>query len=378
MKKFITLPALIALAVLAGCATGPLKKNDEPAVVQISRVSFRRPTPVVTSPRAFASLQPFKKFHRGEGEGVAFAYHSRTKEQLIRILRDPRVGKREMRVACDVLVRQMVEAHPGLPFEGCEGAATAIASDDYQVVACRNDMFRKANWLTVTNAKGTAWGVWHRSCLPRERVLVYKGEPLLSTMCLNVAIPAVISPPSPLLPTPLLPIQGACPAVYTLKVNVWNHKALALPGVERANAEEELEEKFAGTPHVSRTHGGQFRRAYAAGVLKRSEVTHVFQVSLIMTPEAAGGPPTITSEKIIGDVSVLGMSELRFTREQLETWDAIRLVPVADGSIASPPRYHLTGLHELRFFNHLPGTKLGEWDDDPVPDCVMNEHWIEQ
>ncbi len=182
----------------------------------------------------------------------------------------------------------------------------------------------------------------------------------------------------PVVSVPFKPITGVCPDVYTLKVNVWNHSALTLPGVERTQAEEELEERFAGTPHVSRTHGGQFRRAYAAGELKRSAVSHIFQVSLIMTPEATGGAPTITSEKIIGDVSVIGLRELQFTRKQLETWDAIRLVPITDGGIVSPPRYHITGLHELRFFNHLPGTKLGEWDANPVPDCIMNEHWIEQ
>ena len=382
MKKFITLPALIALAVLAGCATGPLKKSDEP-VVQVSRVSFPRPTPVVTSPRAFTSLQPFKKFHRGEGEGVAFAYHSRTKEQLIRILRDPRVAKREMRVTCGVLVRQMVEAHPELPLEGCEGAATAIAGSDYRVVACRNDMFRKANWLTVTNAKGAAWGVWHRSCLPRERVLVYKGEPLLSTMCLNVAIP-VAARSAPPLSQKL--IQGSCPSVYHLKVYVWPREAMSLPGVAQTAAKEEREEQFGGEPndatHVSRIHYTQFQEALAEGKLHYSARAHRFRVSLIMTPEAYGGSPRITAERVLGDITVKGFyAEIPFTLAQLQKWDGIRLVPIRDGDIISPPRYRVTGLHEMRVFNKLPGMELGEWegsDKGPDRDCTRGVAFIEK
>jgi len=169
-----------------------------------------------------------------------------------------------------------------------------------------------------------------------------------------------------------------CPDVYTLKVNVWESRAMSLSGVERTHAQEELQEKFVDVQHVSRTHGGQFRKAYAAGEIKRSATTHGFRVSLIMTPEAKGGAPTITAEEVVEDVSIMGLRELRFTRAQIEKWDAIRLVPTEDGDILSPPRYHLSGFHELRFFNHLPGTKLGEWDSNPVPDCLMNEHWIEQ
>lgn len=169
---------------------------------------------------------------------------------------------------------------------------------------------------------------------------------------------------------------GACPDVYTLKVDVWRHEALKLPGVERTQAQEELAEKFVGGPHVSRMHGRQIREAYAAGRAARSDVPRKFRVSLIMTPEARGGEPTITSEQVTGDVTVTGLRELRFTRAQLNEWDAIRVIAI-DGDVVSPPRYHRTGLHEIRFFNHLPNTILGEWDGNPVPDCVMNEHWIE-
>lgn len=221
---------------------------------------------------------------------------------------------------------------------------------------------------------------WKRAFLQGESVWVdvNTAEPILAGHCGNVIGegpakrqqgpgPAAAAPPGPI---------GACPDVYILKVNVWGDKARALPGVELTQAKEELAEKFAG-PRVSRTHGKQFREAYASGKISRSTTARLFQVSLIMTPEASGGPPTITEEKILGNITVKGLKELRFTRAQLGEWDAIRVASV-NGDIVSPPPYHLTGLHELRFFNHLPGTTLGEWDANPVPDCVMNEHWIEE
>ena len=190
---------------------------------------------------------------------------------------------------------------------------------------------------------------------------------------LSVAIVQTLLPKS---------ITGVCPDVYTLKVNVWARSAFALPGVERTHAQEEIEEHFVyklhDPKHVSRNHGKQFREAYAAGKIARSAIGRAFRVSLIMTPESRDGEPTITEEQFHGDVTVMGLYELRFTRSQLEKWDAIRLIPIEDGGILSPPRYHLTGLHELRFFNHLPGTTLGEWEGNPVPDCIMNEHWIEK
>ncbi len=179
--------------------------------------------------------------------------------------------------------------------------------------------------------------------------------------------------------SPSKPI-GACPDVYLLKVNVWDNRAFYLHGVELTHAKEDLglKRKFQGVPHVSRTHGKQFREAYAAGSIGRSAVAHRFQVSLIMTPGSGDSDDaSITEEQILGDITVTtGLHELRFTRAQLERWNAIRLVE-ANGDVVSPPASGLTGLHELRFFNRLPGKKLGEWDNNPVPDCIMNQHWIE-
>ncbi len=169
----------------------------------------------------------------------------------------------------------------------------------------------------------------------------------------------------------------ACPDVYHLKVNVWEHAALKLPGVQdTANKEEFGQGNFSGAVHVSSKHGGQFRRAHAVGELKRSDTERAFRVSLFMTPEASSGSSEITREEVLGDIVVTGLRELQFTRAQLETWDAIRVIAV-NGDVVSPPRFSGTGLKELRFFNRLPGKNLGEWNTNPVPDCVMNVHWVE-
>ena len=200
----------------------------------------------------------------------------------------------------------------------------------------------------------------------------------LPWVCYNwsTSIASTLSQANPTLP-PAVGTIVACPNVYFLKVNVWERDALKLPGVEITHAKEELGQKqFEGASHVSKTHGGQFRRAYAAGQLKRSTTARSFRVSLIMTPESQGGGQDITAEEILGDIKITGIYELQFTREKLEKWDAIRVVAV-NGDVASPPRFNGTGVHELRFFNRLSGKKLGEWDSNPDPDCIMNEHWIE-
>lgn len=226
---------------------------------------------------------------------------------------------------------------------------------------------------------------WKRPFLQGESVWVdiNTSELILAGDCGNVIGKGPTNPqptgsgpdPRPSMYVPAGPV-GACPGVYILKVNVWKWPALELPGVEATHAKEEFGTQRFSDEKVSRKHGRQFREAYAAGKVARSAVARNFQVSLIMTPEATGGLPTIIGEEILGNVTVKGLKELRFTRAQLDKWDAIRIASV-NGDVISPPSYRLTGLHELRFFNHLPGTKLGEWDANPVPDCIMNEHWIE-
>lgn len=181
----------------------------------------------------------------------------------------------------------------------------------------------------------------------------------------------------------LKPIAGSCPNVYHLKVYVYQKDAIKLPGVAQTMAKEEMEEHFVygrhDPEHVSRTHYTQFQKALAAGELRHSTNAHVFRVSLIMTPESAGGEPIITEEISLGEITVKDtFYEISLLLAQIEKWDAIRIVPIEDGRIQSPPRYHKTGLHEMRFFFHLPNTKHGEWDSNPDPDCVMGEAWIER
>lgn len=224
MKNIVVVLALaIAASLLVGCGGLPnrgeqTQVSSPSSVVQppppaasqavqpvqrlVAKAIVAAQPPVVrtgpASPNSFASLQPFKQFAKGAGEGIAHEYKPRTKAQFVALLRNKQLAKKEMRVTCDVLVRQMMEAHPGLPFEGCEGAAAAIENDnDFTVAVCRNEMFQRKNFLTVTNEKGSAFGIWHRKCLQNEQVLVYKGQPLISLTCLNVAIPVFIPPTPP-------------------------------------------------------------------------------------------------------------------------------------------------------------------------------------
>lgn len=187
-------------------------------------------------PSTFASLQPFQKFGKGDGEGIAYRYEARTKAQFIALLRDKNLAKKEMRVTCEVLVRQMVEAHKDLPFEGCEGAAAAIVGDDFTVVACKDEMFQRGNSLIVTNETGTAFGTWHRKCYPNEKVLVHKDQPLISTTCLNVAVPASQLVPSAPAPKQLVvpTATAVCPKGIVLFANAWTMDSLPPDLLEKA------------------------------------------------------------------------------------------------------------------------------------------------
>lgn len=233
-----------------------------------------------TAPSAYKSLQPFERFVKGDGEGVAYSYKARTKAQFVALLRDKQLAKKEMRVGCDVLVRQMMEGHQALPFEGCEGAAAAIENNnDFAVVACRDEMFQKDNFLVVTNEKGTAFNSWHRKCYKDEQVLVYKNQPLISLTCLNVAIPAVphqvppsaSAPPAAQPPAKSIPpvfVTGECPSGFTLFVNAWSLGSLgSLRGeaeklIQSANERDSKEAMLLDAykpDDFSRTLGGRLR-----------------------------------------------------------------------------------------------------------------------
>lgn len=213
------------------------------------------------------------------------------------------------------------------------------------------------------------------------------GDPFL---CGNLSVIRIIPAP-PKLPvaqkppaTPVAPRKepptslGQCPDIYTLVIKSWAHEAFFLPGVEQTHAKEDNAVVFVGVEHVSRKHGKQFREANAEGKLAHSKTRRDFRVSLIMTREAYGGSTAITEEEFYGDVTVTGFKELLFTRAQLDKWDAIRVVAVNGNEITSPPKFAATGLHEMRFFNKLPGTTRGEWDNPQERECLKREHWIEQ
>lgn len=161
------------------------------------------------TPSSMSSMQPFQEFAPGTGEGYARTYKDRSKADFVAILRDPTLASAEMRVDCGKLVSQMAEGHD-LPFEGCEGAANAIESDDaYAVVACEDAVFSRS-YVSVTNREGTGFGVWPRTraCYRGEKVLTYNGKYVLSLRCLNPVFPgevrkaAVPAPPVAYVPAP--------------------------------------------------------------------------------------------------------------------------------------------------------------------------------
>jgi hypothetical protein len=189
--------------------------------------------------------------------------------------------------------------------------------------------------------------------------------------------------PAPTMPAPVAsappPVTGTCPEVYTLNLRVWQVSVRNLFGIGRViDAERSIVNGFANRVDLSRNYGGRLRAAEAKGNpdAKLSETPRRWRISLINTDEARGGSSVITAEKFLYDVTVTGITSMRFKKTTLEAWDAIRAVAV-DNDVQSPPTFGKTGLHELRFFNKLPGKGLGEWDNNPDPDCLMNEHSVE-
>jgi len=211
-------------------------------------------------PSTLSSLQPFQKFKKGEGEGIAVEYAQRDKRQFVKWLQS---GKK--RVACDVLVRQMAEAH-NLEFEGCVGAIMAIERDEnFAVVACTDVMFSRDNWLVVTNPKGTSFGVWHRKCLPNERVLVYKGRPIISSTCGNVAIP--VSAPSTVVaapkPQPAIAVTRECSKGFALVGNAWSYQTLP-------ESFREMTRELVAVAESRDTYGGQNLDGYKGDAFSRT------------------------------------------------------------------------------------------------------------
>lgn len=232
------------------------------AVLALAIATSTIPVAVAAGPSGFASLQPFRTFGKGEGEGVAYRYVPRTKADLIRLLRDSKLAKKEMRLTCQQLIRQIAEAHK-LPFEGCEGAAAAIEKDgDYTDMACTDDMFTRNNWLVVTNSSGTAFGAWHRACLPGGKVLAYKGQPILSLTCLNAAIPVAITPP-PVRTVTAVPAPvptSFCPKGIALDVDSWVLEQIAAKAPDLYKRVEEQMVAAAATDSEGASNPDAYRR----------------------------------------------------------------------------------------------------------------------
>src|SRR3989344_4138291 len=291
-----------------------------------------------TDPSKFTSLHPFQKFAKGEGEGVAYEYKSRTKVQFIALLRDKRLAKKEMRVTCEVLVRQMVEGNKDLPFEGCEGASAAIERDEnFAVVSCRDEMFQRDNWLAVTNKDGSAFGVWHRKCLSGEQVLVYKGHPIVSLTCLNVAIPVLQTAPLPPKPTVTTTITVACPDGFALVANAWSLSAM--PDGLRKKAEELVgsakgrDTSNATNPEaykpdaVSRTIGGQLRRE----VKTRAAVdTHV--VIQLRDPKTTAVVKELGTIRLVAGTGTISISDEQRAMIVETIWPTNFMSPIASGA----------------------------------------------
>ncbi|MDO8575701.1 MAG: hypothetical protein Q7R90_00095 [bacterium] len=234
---------------------------------------------IAAGPSGFSSLQPFRTFGKGEGEGVAYRYVPRTKADFVLLLRNPKIAKKEMRLTCQQLVRQMAEAHK-LPFEGCEGAAAAIEKDsDYTAVACTNEMFTRNSWLVVTNSSGTAFGAWHRACIPGEQVLTYKGQPIVDLTCLNAAIPVAIAPPPvrtvTVVPTPVP--TSFCPKGIALDVDSWVLERIAAKSPDLYKRVEEQMVAAAATDSEGASNpeaykGDKFSRTLGDEVIQRVNV----------------------------------------------------------------------------------------------------------
>lgn len=190
----------------------PAAPPSKPAAVAVASAKPAAAVVQATSPvqpSLLKSLQPFKTFAKGTGHGMARLYKDRDKAAFVAMMKGPK----QMRVSCERLVQQMVEIH-NLPFENCEGAAAEILrNSDYAVIACRDEMFQRDNQLTITNDDGSAFNAWHRKCLAGERVLVYKNQPIASTMCGNVTIPVVAPAPAP------APKPGATPVATEMCPN---------------------------------------------------------------------------------------------------------------------------------------------------------------
>ncbi len=169
---------------------------------------------------------------------------------------------------------------------------------------------------------------------------------------------------------------AGCPETYTLKINVWENAAMGLPGVLEVHQRESYSLQFDKDTRVSAYIGEVVRAAALEGKIKWSALPVRFRASLINEESIAEHKFGVVGEQVVAETFVVrGLKVLKFPLADLKKWGAIRLV-LLEGDLDSPPIFKATGLKEIRFYNRLPGKKLGEWDNNPVPDCIMNVHAI--
>jgi hypothetical protein len=361
MKKFISIavPLLAALAMLAGCAGA---QQPQPPVVSNAPVEQAAAAPASAPAVVLPQFDPnavFEWKHFGtdpfaKTRGEAMAQRA----EAFRMLGVPD--------ECMAQAMQATDAPSTMEHLNVGDQLLAMLSGGHKVH--RNTVVKFSKPPVKKNGIDYAASVetWTFDC---QGTTIKLGLP---EVCNNWSLYPPLSR--------FTVAEGSCPTVNTLKVNVWPKDVFGMfPDLRKAvNAEEETT-RFLGHSRVSADFGGRFRQAMKQGNLLRDDKKRLFDVWYIMTPEAHGKPdPSITQSKYLGRVPVQGLAELQLRKVDTDYWDAVRLVPAGDRDYVYTPLFEDTGVHELRFFNKLPDNPSGhgEWDNNPVPDCLMNVHYV--
>jgi hypothetical protein len=270
----------------------------------------------------------------------------------------------------------------GLPVpQDLASLAAFIRSGEVTEKSCDQRLIERLHLARVNFTTGEIqFNIARRGCYPGEKFLAFRGKVFVSLGCGNPAQErkqdVSVSGPQPVMVTSAPTPSAKCPDIYTLKVNVWPATAVSFPGVAQAVAAAEAA-TGAGFHDGSRlSRLGKLLREESARNpdFQRSTIPRLFRISLIRVDQN----DQVVAEQPLGDHMVTGLREFKFTPQQL-AWDAIRVVDVREEMI-SPVFHSLSSLREIRFYNTrvFRGLAKGEWDTNPVPDCVMNVHAMEQ
>ncbi|MCR4285745.1 MAG: hypothetical protein NUW00_02495 [Candidatus Kaiserbacteria bacterium] len=319
------LVALLATSVLVACSSQPFGQtpNNTPAqpataptnsvalaVPKSSPASATNVASAAVDASKLASFQlyiPISAVKRGEGDGYAKGefYRNRSLKEIVNLLKTPKVWAKEMNVSCETFVAQVRESH-GFIDQGsqtCEGLATFLEREKVTVEDCTPEMFTTKHKLALKAGKG--FSMWHRACKTDkkgkvEQVVMWKGVPLFSTFCMNIAVsamPAVVAPQAPAPAT-----TTTCPNPLVIRVNVWQpgvlEKVAGLKQAVEANKKDTTTNHFS-PGNISRDWGDPILLAAKVGDAVRSANAYTYQVSI---HKKGGGvvnvrtPPTITGE----------------------------------------------------------------------------------